>query len=1273
MARLAPSPARPAHVRLRSICFFIAVAVTVTVAFAPRHALASCNSLSNSDLFLDPATIPEGEIGVHYTADSLNAGGSMSFSVSPSLIVGIKIRPAQMIDSTNAYVPNVDYSACLDPGTGANNVTFVKAGVYIVKIIRASGPDEWHIVGVGTQSLGACFVMGKPQEFAVPIPPKAYVGTDACAPAYFPVQGCEAGLAALVGDVTVDAAGGPVDVVFVDHGGEGEFTVNLIDNVSLTPADAANLALFSSLNGKVKSLRLIACSTAHGDAGEDFLEVLSERLGGIPVTGYTGKIFTFVLPPGIRHWVCSGAPLTRQSSPLLERMNTRSTPLGLPLGAARISDATSATTSWYFYPNACADMAAGTWAPSATPQADGLDTYLAGGAAPYATVDHTAGAVPSSWALFPGSALPAADPCAPGKSLVSDLQFFGGNPATKQTIPGAWSSVVSCVFPLPASVASCVALWDEFMDLPHGAGFVSYAEYRVQRGLLWSDWRNVSASGSARVGTPNAWATDGYDVAEAAGSNAVQFRYTLRCVPFLATDHQNCQAVPIGVAFDNFYLKVTTGIPAPLFYIHTGSLAQSTFVDGTMAGDHCIPAVGAPCWPGIRGTGLGPPPLGINDNVNSPLGDSMIVVIKTGLGLDGAGINWNLGYDKTVAAGLALVWANPAYVPGPLGAPNMPMVVYRLFDPTTKTWSPPDSSALYPDNVMAVGGVLVVPNSKFRWDWPPPDKVAAGAALPGGFTIKGVGAYAGLSFLPRGTRLQYYFRAVDTNGGTSYQFSSDQLAREVVDPFPLPGSALKSPDIVEFDVLPGVYAPGAAGTLLAGKTTTPVLNLDAAYTAWSYGTDAMTQALRGLGVRADRYRLLQGVGEGANIGGHEQPGQRIERLSNYFPSWSEYGIKDSLAIWYRILLLPTHKNGDWPSVDEQDAHLIQDWWSTSTGANGGDRCIFGTGDDLFNTLLNPSPVPSPILKTNQISLAQNVFGVGSATGAWVGWSTVPNPFIDDRFSAPTSGPGLAPAGTYTYPLQGGCPGPARFDALTPTGAGAVSAATYPVSGGQTDVAGVANIAELDVIQDRDRSKALAHGFSLQFIRFAGTNLVESRMQILYKFLTGCRGPRGGAADTFVCWPCPTSANKLGNWLTALSSPEAAGSFHGAAQADPFQTALYGPLYPIQDPFQVMTAVGGEPAPSIANRLVGNYPNPFNPETVIRFTSAWAGRVDVRIFDVTGRLVQTLGKNVVRGPNEVRWSGKTADGGSCASGVYFVKVKFPDGTMSDNSLKIAIVR
>src|SRR6266853_2217488 len=382
--------------------------------------------------------------------------------------------------------------------------------------------------------------------------------------------------------------------------------------------------------------------------------------------------------------------------------------------------------------------------------------------------------------------------------------------------------------------------------MPGGSGWVQDAEYRFAKGGSTYDWRKVSPAGELRTGAGRAWTDRGYELAEAAQAAWVQIRYSLQCVPFLAADHKNCTSVPVGLLYDDFSLEVTPGVPPPTFGIFPGSLAQTTFIDGTMTGMNCT---ATPCWPGIRGTQNGLPSA-INDNFNSPLGDSITVIIKSGLGVDGNGINWKSGFDKTMGGGMAIAHVNPGFVAG-FGPPE---VFYRLYDPTTKTWSPWDDSELDADDVQIVAGVPVVMDSRYRWDWPPRDKVAAGAALPGGFTINGIAAYAALSFLPRGTRLQYFFKAVDVTGAVAVTYSSDQRAYEVEELPIVPPGLLPvgpAPDILEFDVLPRVYPPGAAGTLLAGRTETPVLNLDGAYSAWSFGQDPVTLALRGMGVRAD--------------------------------------------------------------------------------------------------------------------------------------------------------------------------------------------------------------------------------------------------------------------------------------------------------------------------------------------------------------------------------------------------------------------------------------
>jgi hypothetical protein len=472
----------------------------------------------------------------------------------------------------------------------------------------------------------------------------------------------------------------------------------------------------------------------------------------------------------------------------------------------------------------------------------------------------------------------------------------------------------------------------------------------------------------------------------------------------------------------------------------------------------------------------------------------------------------------------------------------------------------------------------------------------------------------------------------------------------------LPSGTAKAPDIMEFDVLPRVYAPGSSGSLLAGRTSAAVLNLDGAYTRWGIGLDPVTTALRGLGVRADRYRALDLQTFGAGIGGHELPGERVAYPSNFFPNLTEYGIKDSLAAWYRILI-DSNGESDASSVTAQDARLLTEWWNAPTGNDGGDRCILASGDNLFSMLLSASPGLST---TEQRDLASSVFGVSTAGDAWTGAATNPYPVIDDRFAG--GGPGLGPAGTFTYPVDGGCPNPNRFDGLFKTSSATV-AVLYP--GGVAEAAGIANFAENDPVPDHDRSKAIAYAFSIESIRRAGiapssTNYVHSGaelwMRVLYKFLTSCRGPRS-AGGTGVCWPCPSDPQMAGNW----------------AVLGGFETATYGPLYAIQDP-AVATGVEPEaiePAPAV-NALGQNRPNPFNPATIIPYSLASPGRVAIRIFDVGGRCVRILfNRKESPGTHAVPWDGKLGTGAQAPSGIYFYRIEYPDGSVS--SKKMAMLR
>ncbi len=70
-------------------------------------------------------------------------------------------------------------------------------------------------------------------------------------------------------------------------------------------------------------------------------------------------------------------------------------------------------------------------------------------------------------------------------------------------------------------------------------------------------------------------------------------------------------------------------------------------------------------------------------------------------------------------------------------------------------------------------------------------------------------------------------------------------------------------------------------------------------------------------------------------------------------------------------------------------------------------------------------------------------------------------------------------------------------------------------------------------------------------------------------------------------------------------------------------------------------------------LQANYPNPFNPETTIRFDLPATAQVELKVFDITGREVRNiLSGNLPAGFHEARWDGSSAAGSAVSSGMYF---------------------
>ena len=93
-----------------------------------------------------------------------------------------------------------------------------------------------------------------------------------------------------------------------------------------------------------------------------------------------------------------------------------------------------------------------------------------------------------------------------------------------------------------------------------------------------------------------------------------------------------------------------------------------------------------------------------------------------------------------------------------------------------------------------------------------------------------------------------------------------------------------------------------------------------------------------------------------------------------------------------------------------------------------------------------------------------------------------------------------------------------------------------------------------------------------------------------------------------------------------------------------------------------TSVKEPPGSGIPNNywLSDNFPNPFNPETEIRFAIPQTSHVVVKIFNLTGAEVRTLvDEQREAGYQRVRWDGKDQHGNPVASGVYLYQLRAGD--------------
>jgi hypothetical protein len=82
-----------------------------------------------------------------------------------------------------------------------------------------------------------------------------------------------------------------------------------------------------------------------------------------------------------------------------------------------------------------------------------------------------------------------------------------------------------------------------------------------------------------------------------------------------------------------------------------------------------------------------------------------------------------------------------------------------------------------------------------------------------------------------------------------------------------------------------------------------------------------------------------------------------------------------------------------------------------------------------------------------------------------------------------------------------------------------------------------------------------------------------------------------------------------------------------------------------------------PEVTLTTRLLPNVPNPFNPETEIRFELAKTSHVRITVYDLMGRRVVQLFDEVRgAGQNMVTWRGRDERGRAVPSGAYYIRLE-----------------
>jgi hypothetical protein len=168
------------------------------------------------------------------------------------------------------------------------------------------------------------------------------------------------------------------------------------------------------------------------------------------------------------------------------------------------------------------------------------------------------------------------------------------------------------------------------------------------------------------------------------------------------------------------------------------------------------------------------------------------------------------------------------------------------------------------------------------------------------------------------------------------------------------------------------------------------------------------------------------------------------------------------------------------------------------------------------------------------------------------------------------------------------------------------------------------------------------------------------------------GVGGRVTDAVTGAPLAATVTAIGNPKSVTTDPDL-GDYYKLLDTGTYSLRFESPGYVTQTIAGVSTTWGTPTVldvalvdettdapvlPALAARLEGNFPNPFNPTTTLRYRLAREGKVDLDILDARGRRVCSLLAAAPQsaGAHEVLWNGRDEGGQALPSGLYQARLR-----------------